>query len=66
MSLKPLDVYTILRNKCKEAGGQSAFAKQHGVSVAYVSDVINGRKDPGPALLRAIGVKRVVTYEVVK
>jgi len=66
MSLKPLDVYAMLRQSCRDAGGQSAFARKHGVTAAYVSDVLNGRQDPGPALLKAIGVRKVVRYEVVK
>lgn len=64
--LNRVDLYTALCNKCTEAGGQSAFAKKHGVSVAYVSDVLNGRKSPGPALLKAMGLRKVVRYEPVK
>lgn len=61
-----IDLYALLRTQCAKAGGQTAFANQHGVSVAYVSDVMNGRKDPGPALLKAMGVRKVVRYEVIK
>lgn len=61
-----IDLYTLLRTQCAKAGGQTAFANQHGVSVAYVSDVMNGRKEPGPALLKAMGVRKVVRYEVIK
>lgn len=60
--LKPLDVYAMLRKECKAAGSQSKFAEKHGVSAAYVSDVLNGRQDPGPALLTALGLRRVVLY----
>jgi DNA-binding transcriptional regulator YdaS (Cro superfamily) len=41
---------------------QAAWARKHGVSPAYVSDVINGRREPGPAILDALGIERVVTY----
>lgn len=50
----------------KQATGhsQAAWAKKHGLSPAYVSDVINGRRDPGKAILEALGLERVVTYRV--
>jgi DNA-binding transcriptional regulator YdaS (Cro superfamily) len=44
------------------APNQAAWARSHGISPAYVSDVINGRREPGPAILDALGIERVVTY----
>lgn len=64
--LKAIDLHAILRKLCCEAGGQSAFARDHGVSIAYVSDFLNGRQDAGPALLKAMGLRKVVRYEPVK
>lgn len=43
---------------------QAQWAKKHGVSQTYVSDVINGRREPGKAILEALGLERVVTYRV--
>lgn len=43
---------------------QAAWAKKHGLSPAYVSDVINGRREPGKAILEALGLERVVSYRV--
>lgn len=52
-----------LRARCVEAGGQRAFAEQIKVSPQYVSDVLRKRRDPGDKILKAMGLRRVVTYE---
>jgi hypothetical protein len=36
------------------------------ISTSYVSDVINGRRTLGPALLKAIGLVRVCGYQRAK
>jgi DNA-binding transcriptional regulator YdaS (Cro superfamily) len=41
---------------------QKAFALQLGISPSYLSDVIAGRREPGPAVLSALGVERIVRY----
>lgn len=58
-----LDIYAEIRKSCADAGGQTAWAKAHGVSVGYVNDVLNGRTDPGPKILSALGYRRVITYQ---
>lgn len=45
---------------------QAAWAKDHGISPGYVSDVIQGRREPGKAMLKALGWERVVIYRPVK
>ena len=47
------EVREILRRACKKAGGMRAWARAHGVSVAYVSDVLLGRREPGPSICAA-------------
>lgn len=42
---------------------QAEYAEMRGVSTAYLSDVLNGRREPGEKLLKAHGMKRVVYYE---
>ena len=59
-------VRALLRRECDKAGNQAAWAKAHGVSPAYVSDVLVGRREPGDAILRALGLERVVTYRRTK
>lgn len=56
------DVYARLRQHCNRAGGQKAFAEMHGISPQWVSDVLNARKEPGPSILSALGLVKVVTY----
>ena len=57
-----LAVCTRLREACAAAGGQAAWADRHSLSPAYVSDVLNARRDPGESILRALGLRRVVRY----
>lgn len=51
-----------LKLACEKVGGQGAWARERGVSATYVSDVIQGRKEPGDKVLAALGLERVVTY----
>ena len=56
-------LYADLRSAVHAAGDQKAFADLHGISPQYVSDVLNARKDPGPAILRALGLRKITAYE---
>lgn len=60
--LDVIEVYRRLQAACAAAGSQQAFALQHGISPAYVSDVLHARRDPGDSILRALGLRRVVKY----
>jgi len=60
--LDSLEVCRRLSVACKAAGSQRAWAEQHGVSAAYVSDVINALRPPGQSVLDALGLVRVVRY----
>ena len=55
------DVRKLLKEACN--GNQAAWAAKHGLSAPYVSDVVNGRREPGAAMLRALRLRRVVHYE---
>jgi len=55
-------VLRLIRRECDKAGSARAWAASIGVSGVYVADVLAGRRDPGPAILRALGVERVVSY----
>ncbi len=48
-----------------EAGSQKDLAEKLGVSAAYLSDVLQGKREPAGKLLDALGVERVVTYRKV-
>jgi DNA-binding transcriptional regulator YdaS (Cro superfamily) len=51
------------RLACQIKGSQTAFADEIGVSVPYLNDFLKGRRQPGPSILRALGLVKVVTYE---
>ncbi len=53
----------LLRRTTKTAGGQKAWAQQVGISPAFVSDVLRGRRDLGERIPAALGLRRVVRYE---
>ena len=55
-------VVEALRLACQRAGSQTNFAKEAGVSVAYVNDVLQGRREPGKSICEALGFERRVTY----
>lgn len=42
--------------------GQSEAARRMGVSVSYICNMMKGRADPGPLVLDALGLEKVVTY----
>jgi hypothetical protein len=50
------DVRALLRARIN--GSQASWAKANGVSPAYVSDVLSGRREPGDAILKALGLVR--------
>jgi DNA-binding transcriptional regulator YdaS (Cro superfamily) len=62
--LDSVGVFNRLQAACKAAGGQQAWAARHGLSASYVSDVLNGRRDPGESILRALGLAKVVRYVI--
>lgn len=38
------------------------LAAELGISEAYLHDLFNGRREPGPTVLDALGLERKVTY----
>lgn len=64
--LDSLDVFKRLRAACQAAGGQAAWAARHGISAPYVSEVLNSTREPGPLILNALGLKKVVKFAEVR
>jgi len=58
-----LELLNHLKKLVEEAGTQKELASRLGVSLAYLNDVMLGRKEPGKKLLAALGVERVVIYK---
>lgn len=47
-----------------ESHGSNVTARALGISPTYLSDVMCGRRKPGPKILKALGLKRIVTYQI--
>lgn len=60
--LTPDDVREDLRLLADSMSTHSALAVKIGISPAYLCDVLQGRREPGPAILRFLKVKKVVIY----
>lgn len=58
------DVRKLIRKKA--AGNQKAWAVENGISPAYLSDMLLGRREPSPAILRPLGLEKVVLYRKIK
>lgn len=43
-------------------GGQAAWARRHGISAAYVNDVLRGRRIPGDKITRAMGLEKALLW----
>ena len=61
-TLSKAHVLEMLRRKARTAGSQKALAEALGVTPAFLSDVLHGKREPGPTMLRALGLRRVVVY----
>lgn len=55
-------IYGRVRTAIRAAGNQKLFAEACGISQAYLSDMLNGKRALSDAVLRAAGIRRVVTY----
>lgn len=60
------DVRALLRDKVAAAGSAMKWAEDAGTAATYVSDVLRGKVEPGPRILKALGLERVTTYRRVK
>lgn len=54
-----------LREAIQTAGSQLRFAREHKIAHTTLSQVMRRRIDPPPAVLAAIGLRRIVRYEEV-
>ena len=60
------DVYQALNAACKQRGAQAEFARQLGVSEAYISQMVNSSKPLSDDLIAALGFKRVEMFQRIK
>lgn len=59
-------VNNVLADACAAAGSQQAWACANGISPQFVCDVLQGRRAPSDRLARALGYRRVVSFEKVQ
>ena len=66
MARKHLEEDDVRRLIARDAEGRgiaiATWAKEKDLSQAYVAHFLQGRQGPGPKLLEALGLKRIVTY----
>ena len=53
------DVVRLLRAAVEQEGGQSAFAKRHGVNRAYLNMILNGKRPVSDFIAEAVGLRKV-------
>ena len=53
-----------LKVRAKKLGSRGELAKLLGISPQFLSDVINGKRRPGPRLLESLGLREFEGYEV--
>jgi transcriptional regulator with XRE-family HTH domain len=51
-----------LREDVERLGSQKALAEAIGVHPSYVGDVLKGKTDPGPSILRFYGLREESVY----
>jgi len=56
------ELVALLRKRIKQAGTQSALARELGITSAYLHDILNGNREPGENVLSALGLRRVIAY----
>ncbi len=55
-----------LRALCNEHGTQKAAAAAIGITAIYFSDVMSGKRNPGPKVLTALGLRGEQRYEAIR
>jgi hypothetical protein len=58
------DVVNLIRRNIQRAGSLRALAREWKITPSYLSDLTNGRRAPGPAVLVPLGLEeiRIITY----
>lgn len=58
-TLSEAEVRQTVHDRVVRAGSMRAAAREFGVTVSYVSDLLNGRRAPGPKILGPLGLERI-------
>lgn len=57
-----IEIRRLVEAGIKRSGSLRKYAKEMNVSATNICFVVNARRNPGPKLLRSLGLKRVVKY----
>ena len=57
-SMNRQDVINQLKALVDEYGSQKALADEMGITASYLSDILNGKRDPGKSVLDWLGLER--------
>lgn len=60
------DARKLLSQAIREAGSQAAFADSRGISRQYLGDILKGRRDMSGKILKALGLTKIVEFQVTK
>lgn len=55
-------VVDMIREACAQEGSQYQWATRHKLSPQYVTDLLKGRRTPGPAVLKIFKLEAVTQY----
>ena len=56
-----IDPIALIKDRCNGAE-QKQIADELGISPQYLNDMLQGRREAGPKVLKALGLVEVVTY----
>jgi hypothetical protein len=59
-------VRKLLRQREKQLGTREQLAAEFGCAATYIYNVQRGKQPPGPVILKGLGMRKVVSYEMVK
>jgi len=57
------DIVHLLRAAVEREGGQTAFAKHHGLDRAYVNMILNGKRSVTGSIAKALGLRKAYVAE---
>lgn len=52
-----------IRKVCAALATQADAAKALGVSAQYLNDVLAGRREPGPKILKKLRIRKIIDYQ---
>ena len=57
------DIVHLLRAAVEREGGQSAFAKHHGLDRALINMILNGKRPVSGSVAKALGLRKLYVAE---